>query len=158
MSIYIHTQESSLCHESHWSKKVSNKYPLTRSNITCLFLFIGNENNKKIRSFSICYSISAQLLAKQVCILLTTSKFKEKLHKCSNCMHLVDVILEVERLPPPPLPPKKCYIINMYFVKKKLTSLDDSLTRATPKEITSCFQGETTTNSLNPYTLATLKN
>lgn len=39
---------------------------------TCLFLVIGNENNEKIRTLCICDAPFAQLLAKQVHILLAT--------------------------------------------------------------------------------------
>nr|AFK39277.1 unknown [Medicago truncatula] len=39
-----------------------------------MFLIIGNESNKKIRSFRICYSITAQFLAKQIYIPLTIKR------------------------------------------------------------------------------------
>jgi len=62
---------------NHLELESEHTAPPRGRNRTCLFLFVGNEDNKKIRSLSFCYSITAQLLAKQVYILLATNKYPE---------------------------------------------------------------------------------
>jgi len=69
---------------NHLELESEHTTPTRGRNRACLFLFIGNEDNKKIGSLSFCYSITAQLLAKQVYILLTTNKYPENNHENST--------------------------------------------------------------------------
>jgi len=62
---------------NHLELESEHTTPTRGRNRACLFLFIGNEDIKNIRSLKFCYSITTQLLAKEVYILLTTNKYLE---------------------------------------------------------------------------------
>lgn len=58
-----------------------------KSNKTCMFLIIRDEDDEKVGSISICHSLLAQLLAEEVHILLAAKHNNESIRKHRSKFH-----------------------------------------------------------------------